>query len=361
MIIRCPILATVALASSSIIRCAEPHGFCQPPPEIENAFQKASAASAAVTDPFAALDRAAPFLAVRDQYPDSLFAHERYQDAIHEHGIEGHLQLLAKQYTELESRHSGDPVYHYLWLRAIVGRTTPAAIRGLNQLIADNPSFAPAYRTLAEIYGTQAFHNPEREAIEKKNFLALCPGGAFTRRPPPIPPPSTLIDAAARQLDQSAQVESDTCAKIVTMTIQGLKEFEWRSQRIRAFDWYSRDYKLQDARDLRAKYWEAWPVQVRAYRKAGQLEMAGQLLTAMEQRALPLRYQPGSAYWDAIEVLARLYAEDHQSERVLEKLKELEKLLSETQDPDQKSLRAARLGGLRNLATAASASRGSDH
>jgi hypothetical protein len=46
---------------------------------------------------------------------------------------------------------------------------------------------------------------------------------------------------------------------------------------------------------------------------------------------------------------------------VLEKLKELENLLSETQDPDQKSLRAARLGGLRNLATAASASRGSDH
>jgi hypothetical protein len=353
MIIRIPILATIALISSSIILRAEPRDFCRPSSEIEDAFQKAASVSALVTDPFAALDRAAPFQAIQDQYPDKIFAHERYQDAIHEFGIEGHLRLLAKQYAELESKHGDDHVYRYLSLRATVGRSTPEAIQGLNQLIAEHGSFAPAHRTLAEIYGTQAFRNPVLEAAEKAKFLALCPGGAFTRRPPSIPAPSTLIDYAARLLDQNGETN-----QIIALTIQGLKEFEWRSQRIRVFDWYSRDYKLQDARDLRAKYWEAWPVQVRAYRKAGQLEMASQLLIMMEQRATPLRNQPGSSYWDAIEVLARLYAEGHQSERVLEKLKELEKLLSETQDPDQKSLRAARLTGLRNLATAASASRG---
>ncbi len=358
MNIRYPILATLALASSSIVRCAEPHDFCQAPPELESAFEKAAAASAAFADPFAALDRAAPFLAVRDQCPDNLFAHERYQDAIHEYGIEGHLRLLAKQYTELESKHAGEPFFHYLWLRATVGRNTPAAIQGLNQLVAENPSFAPAHQTLAEIYGTEAFRNAEQETIEKAKFLTLCPGGTFTHRPPSVPAPSTLIEEAARLLDHDGETDHDPSMTILAMTIQGLKEFEWRSQRIRAFDWYSRDYKLQDARDLRARYWQAWPVQVRAYRKAGQVEMAQQLLASMEQRATPLRNQPGSAYWDALEVLARLYAEDHQSQRVLEILKELEKLLSETQEPGQKTLRAARLEGLRSLVAVDSASRG---
>jgi len=75
MAIRCWIFA---LASPAIVLCAEPRNFCQPPPEVEKAFQQAAAASAAITDPFAALDRAAPFQAVRDRYPDNLFAHERY-------------------------------------------------------------------------------------------------------------------------------------------------------------------------------------------------------------------------------------------------------------------------------------------
>jgi hypothetical protein len=130
---------------------------CQLPPEVETAFQNAAAASAAVTDSFAALERAAPYLAVRDRYPDNLFAHEHYQDAIHDYGIEGHMRLLARQYAELESEHAGDPMYRYLRLRATVGRNTPNAIKGLDGLIAEIPDFAPAHRTLAEIYGTEAF------------------------------------------------------------------------------------------------------------------------------------------------------------------------------------------------------------
>jgi hypothetical protein len=341
MAIRCLILV---LGSSSIVWCAEPGDFCQPPPEIERAFQQAAAASAAVTDPFAALDRAAPFQAVRDRFPDNIFAHERYQDAIHENGIEGHLRLLAKQYTELESKYAGDSMYRYLSLRAAVGRNTAAAIAGLNELLAKDPRFAPAHRTLSEIYGTEAFRQPEQEKIERETFLDICPGGSFTRRPPSVPGPSSLIEEAARLLDQNGETD-----RVVAMTIQGLKEFEWRSQRIRAFDWYSRDYKLQDARDLRARYWQAWPVQVRAYRKAGRVEEANTVLASMDLRAKALRNQPGSAYWDALEALAQLYAEGHQTERAEGKIKELQQLLGETPDPDQRTLRIGRLERLRKL------------
>ncbi|HXP87069.1 MAG TPA: hypothetical protein VN841_20230 [Bryobacteraceae bacterium] len=353
MAIRCWIFA---LASPAIVLCAEPRNFCQPPPEVEKAFQQAAAASAAITDPFAALDRAAPFQAVRDRYPDNLFAHERYEDAIHENGIEGHLRLLARQYAELESQHAGDPMYRYLSLRATVGRSTAAAIAGLHELLAKNPGFAPAHRTLGEIYGTEAFRQPEQEDIEKETFLALCPGGSLTRRPPAVPGPSRLIDEAARLLDQNGETD-----RIIAMTIQGLKEFEWRSQRIRAFDWYSRDYKLQDARDLRARYWQAWPVQVRAYQKAGRVEEANTVLASMELRAKALRNQPGSADWDALEVLVQLYTEVHQAERAAGKFRELEQLLGETQGPDQRTLRAARLERLRSLVNEDPASRGGTH
>jgi len=291
---------------TSIVWCAEPVS-CRPSPELLREFQQAAAISAAVTDPFGALDKAAPFLAVRDRHPDNLFAHERYQNAIFENGIEGHLRLLARQYHDLELQHPDDLMYRYLSLRTLVGRQTLVAIQGLNELLASYPDFAPAHRTLAEIYGVEAFRDPGKEKFERERYLAACPDGAFTPRPSSIPGPSPLIDRAEQMLTQGGDPDV-----IIAMTIQGLKEFEWRSQRIRAFDWYTMDYKRQDARELRSKYWQAWPIQVRAYRKGGKPDMANQLLVVMEQRAKRLRGQPGSAYEDAQAVLARLHAEaDH--------------------------------------------------
>jgi hypothetical protein len=336
----------LALALVPLAWSAEPRSSCQPSPELETEFRTAAAAASAVTDPFAALDKAAPFLAMRDRHPDNIFAHERYQDAVHEYGIEGHLQLLTRKYAELASKHPGDAMYRYLLIRATVGRSTPAAIRDLKQMLTENPDFAPAHRTLAEIYRTQAFHHPDEEKLEKEKFLAACPGAAFTTRPPSIPAPSPLLNEAARLWEKS----SDT-SRVVALIIQGLKEFEWRSQRIRAFDWYTRDYKIQDARELRAKYWQAWPLMVRAYRKAGRSEDAQVILASMEQGARQLRYLPGSGYWDATEVLARLYAEDRQTARASEKIQELERLLAEAQDPDQRAVRGAQLASLRKAAS----------
>jgi hypothetical protein len=299
----------LAVTFPALLSSAEPAA-CGPSPELQAEFQEAATISGAVADPFGALDKAAPFLAVRDRHPDNLFAHERYQDAIYENGIEGHLRLVAKQYHDLEVQHPDDLMYRYLALRTLVGRSTLRAIQGLDELLASHPDFAAAHRTLAEIYGVEAFRDSGKEKSERELYLAACPAGTFTRRPASIPGPSPLIDRAGPMLAQGGDPEA-----VVAMTIQGLKEFEWRSQRIRAFDWYSIDYKVQDARELRTKYWQVWPIQVRAYRKLGKPEMANQLLEVMQQRAERLRGQPGSIYDDAQAVLARLHAEADHTER----------------------------------------------
>jgi len=348
MDIRC-IISSLALFPAAW--CVEPANFCQPSPEVATALEKAETASTAVTGPFAALDRAAPFLAVRDQYPDSLFAHQRYQDAIHEYGIEGHLQLLDKQYAELESKHKDNPMYHYLVLRAMVGRNTPAAIRGLDEILAQNPDFAPAHQTLAEIYGTEAFRQPEKERSEKEKYLAACPGGTFTKRPPPIPEVSTLLEQAERLLAEGGDPD-----KIIEMTYQGLRELNWRSQRIRAFDWYSRDYKIQDARQLRLRYWQAWPIEVRCHRKAGRAPEANQLLARLERELITLRaVSPGPQYWNAVYTLAQLSIEGGETDRASQKLNELQELARDDQDPAEQKRLGGQLEKLR--ATVAQASR----
>jgi hypothetical protein len=284
--------------------CWQCQAACEPTPEIEAEFQKAAKLAAAVTDPFGALDKAAPFRAVRDRHSDDLFAHERYQDAVNEFGIEGHLRLLNKEYRALDFNHPGDPAYHYLYLRTLAGRNTFGAIQGLNDLLASHPDFASAHRTLAEIYATETFRDAAKEKLERDRYLAVCPVGKFTRWPPPIPDPSPLIGQAERSFAEGADAE-----RVLAMTIQGLKELEWRSQRIRAFDWFTLDYKRQDARQLRVHYWEAWSVQVRCYRKANNLEKAEQLLWAMKRRAALLVNTPGPEYRMALDTLARLDAE----------------------------------------------------
>ncbi|HYW46313.1 MAG TPA: hypothetical protein VE959_25830 [Bryobacteraceae bacterium] len=212
-----------------------------------------------------------------------------------------------------------------------------------------HPEFAPAHQRLAEIYGAKAFRDPEKERSEREKYLALCPGGAFTRRPPPLPAVTPLLEQAERLF--AAGGEAD---RIIEMTNQGLMELEWRSQRIRAFDWYSPDYKRRDARDLRARYWQAWPLQVRCHRRAGRAQKAGELLASMEQNAVTLRKMSGPAYWDALYTLASLYAEGNQTAQANQKLSELRQLTLEDQDPAERKLRTRRIAELRKIIVEAS-------
>lgn len=332
-------LALFALLSFATAWAGQP-GLCEPAAEIRAELEKAAALP--VADPTAFEQIVAPFQALRERYPGDLFVHERYQDAVQQYGIEGHLRQLTQDYQNLTLEHPGDLMYRYLSARSLIGRSTPSAIHHMNDILAERPDFAPAHRTLAEIYGSETFHDAEKEKIEREKLFSLCPGAALARRPAPLPEPSPLIERAEKLLLQDGEPSG-----VAAMALEGLRADEWRLQRIRPLDWYSVEYKRQSQRELRAEYWRVWSLQVRCYRKAHRLEKAAELLGAMEQRAtLPASSDPG--YWDALATLARLYAEGGQKAQATQKLDGLQQFLARHPDNGH----AAQLEDLRKLIAA---------
>ncbi len=298
-------LALFALLSSATAWAGQP-SLCEPAARIRAELVKAAALP--VADPTAFEQNVAPFQALREHYPGNLFVHERYQDAVQQYGIEGHLRQLTQDYQNLTLEHSGDLMYRYLFARSMIGRGTASALQQLNGILAERPDFAPAHRALAEIYGSDTFHDAAKEKIEQEKLLSLCPGAVLARRPVPLPEPSPLIERAEKLL-----LQDGAPAGVSAMALEGLRADEWRLQRIRPVDWYSAEYKRQSQRELHAEYWRVWSLQVRCYRKANRLKEAADLLGAMEQRATLLRSRSDPSYSEALAILARLHAEEGQS------------------------------------------------
>jgi len=296
--------ALLALFSSTSARAGQPD-LCQPAAEIRAALEKAAAP---VAEPTVFEQNVAPFQSLRERYPGDLFVHERYQDAVQQYGIEGHLRQLTQNYQALVLEHSGDLMYRYLFARSMIGRSTVSAIQQINDILAEHPEFAPAHRALAEIYGSETFHDAEKEKIEREKLLSLCPGAVVVRRPAPLPEPSPLIERAEKLLLQNGEP-----SRVAAMAMEGLRADEWRLQRIRPFDWYSAESKRQSQHELGAEYWRVWSLQVRCYRKAHQPEKAAELLGIMEQRATLLRSRSDPGYSAASATLAHLHAEEGQN------------------------------------------------
>jgi hypothetical protein len=299
-------LAAFVLLGSATVFAGQP--FCGPEAEVRAELEKVAALP--VGDAVAFEQNVAPFQTLRERHPGDLFVHESYQDAVERHGIEGHLRQLTEEYQALALQHPSDLMYRYLSVRSAIGRSTLSAIQQLNEIMGENPEFAPAHRTLAEIYGAAAFRNPEKEKIEREKLLALCPGAVIQKRPTPLPDPSPLIERAEQMLAQDA--DPDAAA---AMAAAGLRADEWRLQRIRPFDWYRPEYKRQQQRELQAEYWRVWSLQVRCYRKAHQPAKAAELLATMEQRAGLLRSQSDPGYAEVAATLAQLRAEEGEKAR----------------------------------------------
>jgi hypothetical protein len=149
-----------------------------------------------------------------------------------------------------------------------------------------------------------------------------------------------LVDQAEALLAKHGDPNQATA-----MAEQGIRNDEWRLQRIRPFDWYSVDYKRQAQRELQAKYWRVWALQVRCRRAAGHAQDAAQLLSVMEQRASSLQKQSDPVYWDALATLARLYEEGNQKDLARQKLNSMQDFLAAHVDPNH----AAQLADLRKL------------
>ncbi len=334
------------LACAALLVAAQALGaedLCEPGLQARRAIDEAVAAAG----PAAAVDeRIAALRAVRDRSGRDLFVHLRYQDEIFERGIEGHLKDMAEEYLQLQAEHPGDPLYLYLSGRAFEGRGTRRAIATMEEVLALAPGFAPAHRTLAEIYGSKAFRDRRREADERRKFAAACPQSAIERRPPPPPPHSTFF-ARLRESRLSKEEEEAIPAEVQRALLQD----EWRAMRIRLFDWYSLEEQRRELQALQAEYWQAWRVLVRHYRRTGQRAKASELLADMEERLLRLQGSRRAITFPlAARVVLGLHAEAKDWEKVRATLARLKRNLDE--HPDAK--RAAELARVE----AAFASRG---
>ena len=312
-------------------------GPCGPSPEIRSQLLKTAVAVSAPSD----FDRAlAPLAALRGRYPSDLWVNQRYQDVVQQYGIEGHLRKLTEEYQVLSMQHPDEPMYSYLYARSLMGRNTPAAAQQMTEIIKDHPDFAPAHGSLAEIYASAIFHDDSKEKVERERFLALCPGSEVQRRPTGLPDPSPLVDQAEAMLAQNADPD-----RVAALAEAGVRDDEWRLQHIRPFDWYSLDYKRQAQRELQAKYWRLWSIEVRCHRRAGRPVKAAALLAVMDQRAALLHSGSDPVYWDALVTLVRLYEEGNQKELAGGKLDSMRQFLAA--HPDAR--RSAQLEDLRRL------------
>src|SRR5271170_2810113 len=211
-------------------------------------------AALACRDPADFDHNVAPSLALRAAHQDDLSVHEHYQDAVRRYGIEGHLKAMGEEYQALAAQHPDELMYRYLAARAFIGRGTRSAVGLLTAIAEEYPEFAPARRTLSEI---------------------------ATLVPPP-PEPSPLLDRAEQLFRENADADAEQVAQ---MAAAAIRADEWRLQRIRAFDWYSPELKRQTLREMQAEYWRLWDLQVRCWRKNGQVQKAQDLLAEMRRRA----------------------------------------------------------------------------
>jgi hypothetical protein len=264
-----------------------------------------------------------PLRSLRDRFPNDLFVHLRYQDAINERGVEGHLKEMFEEYLLLKMKHPDDPFYLYLYGRALEGRITPQAISTLEEVLKLDPRFAQAHLTLAEIYGSARFRDRKREKMERSKFKEACPDGVFPVRPSPLPQPGDF--SRAEQL----LGQDDSKERVEELVYQALQQDAWRLQRIRSFDWYTVEEKKQVAFEAQLAQWRGWILLVRHYRALQQDSKAEQLLTEMQDRFLRIRGDRNpDLFWAAATALVQLLAEEKQIEKVRETLKQMEQFLA---------------------------------
>ena len=299
---------------------------CEPTPEIERAIGEVLGP----LPPDAPLElRLEALRLLRARFEGDLFVHLRYQDEVFERGIEGHLREMAEEYLALRAAHEGDAFYSYLAGRAFEGRGTKRAIAIMEQVLAIDPEFAPAHRTLAEIYGSKAFRDARKEREARHKLAATCPNSAIVHRPTPLPPHGTFF-ARLRETGLTQQEEEAIPGEVQKALLQD----EWRALRIRLFDWYSPGEQRRALHELQAEYWQAWSVLVRHYRRTGQKDEAGKLLAEMEDRLVRLgRSRRGTTFALAARTVLGLYAEGKQPQSMRAALSRLKKSLDEHPDP----------------------------
>jgi len=318
------IIAAALFATSEAL--SAPQTLCEPSPEIQHEIANASAATPAKGS-FEELT--ASFEALRQRFPNDLFTHLRYQDAVNEYGIEGHLKRMGEEYLALRDAHPGDILYQYLFGRTLEGRNSRQALAAMEEVLATDANFAPAHRTLAEIYGSKAFRDRQKETAERAKLEQLCPGTAIATRPAPLPAKSELWSQAEALLKPARSDE-----RVPELVYQALAQDEWRLQRIRPYDWYTQSYKKEQGEALQIEYWNGWQMLVKHSWKTDQTAKADELLSEMQGRLTRLEKDPTSeVYWTGATTLVALYAQGKQPAKARETLARMQASLKAKPDP----------------------------
>ena len=327
-------LATLAvLVSAAGAPLRQP--LCEASAEVRRAIDEATPPGALEAD----FERASSSLrAVRERFPQDLFAHARYQDAVFDGGTEGHLKRMLREYQQLSAEHPQETLYEYLAGRARLGRGTKKAVRAMERILEREPAFAPALRTLAEIHGSAAFGDAAKERVEREAFAALCPGSQIARRPSPLPERSRLLGGAGfagdgRSAERGAS-NADQREATAEEIGRALQADQARLMRIRLFDWYSEETKARELLDAQAECWKAWRMTVEHHRRVSDLAKADALLAEMEERLVTLQRDPRSAlYRLAARTVLGLYADARDPQRLRDAFDRLRRSLGQTPNP----------------------------
>ena len=136
----------------------------------------------------------APLRGSPPAHPSDLWVNERYQDAVQQYGIEGHLRKLTEEYQVLSMQHPDDLMYSYLYARSLMGRNTASAIQQMNEIVASIRTLLRRTLRWRKSIRSTAFHDEARGKAERERFLALCRPGSVSAaallRALPDPSPS---------------------------------------------------------------------------------------------------------------------------------------------------------------------------
>jgi tetratricopeptide (TPR) repeat protein len=282
---------------------------CEPGPEVRAELAKVAAIPVDENALFD--DKIAPYVRLRKAYPKDLFVEMAWQDATEEYGVQGLITAMLSETMRASQENPASLQLSYLFGRALEGITTPRSISIMRGILEQDPSYAPAHRTLAEIYGSKAFHDVEAEKTERARFLALCPGSTIAARPYPLPPRPTL------------PTETDAPARVPALFQEAMTKYNWRLQRMRPYDWYSVEEKKEAGREVQQAYWTGWGVLYEAYRKGGQTEKAAAQLADMEERFARTPPEPASVWRKAGAVMAEAYRRGGRPDKARETLERM--------------------------------------
>jgi hypothetical protein len=203
---------------------------CVPSPEAKAAFDKLPVRQASQTDWQYRQARISALEAMRDRYPDDVFAQREFLDG-------SNLRLMdpaarEKAIAGFRDRHEkkpGDVRLAYLYGLALEGRRSSESVRLFEDALAKDPGFPLPHLELVYIYNSPVFENKGLALRHLKAFLEACPSSYEGYDELSSVSDKELLTASAARLRRLVTTRSDNGAMKAYGVLWSL-EFKTHSQ-----------------------------------------------------------------------------------------------------------------------------------